>query len=125
MYLHIVFPKPGDLLVNRCTFQIHILEFNLFAQSFNHCRSPEGMAHGCYPTQIHGVLAAKRRELHGFRKTLKFRFTTVAMSQCILCPAAQRLHRPDVMMVNLSQYTRLTGKHYNILLLFKLNVTRI
>lgn len=43
-------------------FQIHILEFILFAQSFDHCRTPEGMAHCSYPAQIHGVLAAESPE---------------------------------------------------------------
>lgn len=40
----------------------YVLEFNLFAQSFNHSCSPEGMPHSCYPTQIHGVLLARRQE---------------------------------------------------------------
>lgn len=36
-----------------------ILEFNFFTQAFNHSRSTEGMSHGCYLAQIHGILATK------------------------------------------------------------------
>lgn len=46
----------------------YVLEFNLLAQSLNHRCPPEGMPHGRYPTQIHGVLLARRQEEETFKR---------------------------------------------------------